>query len=191
MAIVNPQQLLNYDDYVALGDEQRYEVLDGVAYELSTPSIRHQRIVMELGFAMYGFVKQHRLGELFAVPMDHVMRAERPATIVQPDIAFIARENKHRLTKPNVQGAPDLAVEVLSPSTARRDRMQKLALFARFGVQEVWFIPFDVDRVEVMKLRDDGHYTPPEILEPGLVLRTDLLPGFEIPVADIFPREEE
>ena len=191
MALELSDARLSYDDYAALPDHgQRYQVIDGALVLSPTPQRRHQWISIQLAMIVNAHVRANELGEAFAAPYDVVLVAERPAVIVQPDFLFISRERLDRSTAVNVQGAPDLVVEVLSPSNARLDRTRKAALYAEHGVREYWIIPHDVDRVEVYAPGPDGAFGKPVIYHPGEVVETPLLPGLRLDVAALFPPEE-
>lgn len=185
MAIDLPTQLLSYDDYAAIDDGHRYQVVDGVLVMSPSPSTRHQRLSLDLATTLNSFTKQHRLGQVFMAPFDVVLVYERPATVLQPDILFVAKDNPV-LTPANVRGAPDLAIELLSPSTAKLDMGRKRALYAEHGVKEFWVIPYEFDRIEVRQLGEGGHFAPAVIYEPGSTLTTPLLPGFELDVESLF-----
>ena len=93
---------------------------------------------MALGVLLYTFVKERDLGTVFPAPCDVVLSN---TDVVQPDLLFVSREREHILAGgDNVQGAPDLVVEILSPSTAARDRTLKRSLYARHGVREFWLV---------------------------------------------------
>ncbi|MDB5096509.1 MAG: hypothetical protein JWM80_930 [Cyanobacteria bacterium RYN_339] len=188
MAIDTPYFLSSYEDYAALADAERYEVLDGELVEMSpSPTRRHQYVAQEIFSALRAYGRAHGAGEAYMAPLDVVLHAPRPATVLQPDVLFVTRPHADRLTDANVQGPPDLVVEVLSPGRARVDSIRKLALYARFGVPEVWFVPADANRVDVLTLGESGHYGAPRSYEAGGVLQSSLLPGFQVEVATLFP----
>lgn len=112
-----------------------------------------------------------------------VLLSERD--VVVPDLIVIRDDQQEILTEDNVKGVPALLVEIVSPSTARLDRMRKRDLYARYAVPEYWIVDPDADRVEVYRLRE-GAYGKPEILEPGDELPYGPLPGLQITVADLF-----
>lgn len=187
MAIDTPYFLSSYEDYAALDDDRRYEVLDGELVEMSpSPSRRHQYVTQRIFVALDAHARTGA-GEAYIAPLDVVLQAFRPATVLQPDVLFVKRDHADRLTDANIQGPPDLVVEVLSPSRARVDSVRKLALYARFGVPEVWFVPVDADRVDRLALGENGLYGPPQAFCPGDTLQTPLLAGFTLEIAELFP----
>ena len=108
--------------------------------------------------------------------------------VVEPDLLFVSRERAEVLTEKNVQGAPDLVVEVGSPATRRRDEKTKLQLYERFGVQEYWVVDPDLDAIKVYRLVEGRYQRAAELtLAAHDVLSTPLMPGLELSLADIFP----
>lgn len=186
MAIESPKAPLGYADYAALDDGRRYQLIEGELVLSPSPSPRHQNVVGQLYMLLQAHVLPGRLGKVFFAPLDVVLRADAPGTVLQPDVLFISRDRKDILTEKNVQGAPDLAVEVLSPSNARLDTVRKLGLYARYGVRELWFVSNEFDQLQVMKLGSHGAYGQPSLYKRGDTLTTDLLPGFTLAVDDIF-----
>ena len=99
------------------------------------------------------FVKDRELGEVFFAPTDVVLS---DTDVVQPDILFVSRERAHIITEDNIQDAPDLVIEILSPGTAERDRGFKRALYAQHGVREYWLVGPDSATVTVLALEEEG-----------------------------------
>ena len=186
MATNHPAQPLSYEDYAAIDDDRRYQVLEGELIVSPSPNRRHQRLVVRLTTALATYAEASGAGEVFVAPFDVVLRAERPATVLQPDVLFVAAARAEVVTAANVQGAPDLVVEVLSPSNARLDTVRKYKLYAAFGVREYWMLPLEFDRLEVVRLGDDGTFSRPLLHLPGDVLTSPLLPGFALPIAPLF-----
>lgn len=183
-------RLSSYADYAAIDDGQRYEVLDGeLVLMASAPFLEHQDIVAAIFVALRAYAGQSRAGKAYVAAVDVVLQADTPGTVLQPDVLFIRREHFDRLTPANVQGPPDIVVEVLSPSTARHDTIRKRALYERFGVQEYWIVPLHDERIEVLRL-EDGRYGRPIIFDTESTLTSPLLPGFELAIADVFPADE-
>jgi Uma2 family endonuclease len=108
--------------------------------------------------------------------------------VVEPDALFVATANAPRLRESHVEGAPDLAIEVLSPSSVRIDRVRKLSLFERHGVREYWLANPATDTLEVYRLTDEGRLTLRASLShaAGDVLETPLLAGLRIALSEIF-----
>jgi Uma2 family endonuclease len=177
---------LTYQDYVEIPEDlQRHEILDGEHYVSPSPSMTHQRIAGRLHLKLATFVEAHELGDVFFAPFDVLLS---PHDIAQPDLLFIARANLDILTDLNVQGAPNLVIEILSDSTRRTDETVKLRRYGLLGVEEYWI--FDSRRKAVRVFRrsePDGFDDPREhTAAAGQVLTSPLLPGLEIALGEIF-----
>jgi Uma2 family endonuclease len=127
-------------------------------------------------------VKQHALGRVYAAPFEVKLSGW---SAVQPDLLYVSRAREEAFTERGVEGPPDIVVEVLSPSTRKRDQTRKLALYEKHRVPEYWILDHEHKRMLVYRLRAH-RYDSPEELVPPAVLRTPLLPGLEIPLADLF-----
>jgi Uma2 family endonuclease len=174
---------LTYEDYVLIPEDgQRHEILDGEHYVTPAPFIRHQSISSKLHSRLGPFIEKHRLGELLAAPTDVVLS---PHDVAQPDLLFVSQERAAILTEANVQGAPDLVIEILSNRTRRRDERLKLERYDRFGVLEYWIVDLERRVVKVYR-RDGGRLHLAAEPSAGDILTTPLLPGLEIPLAEIF-----
>jgi Uma2 family endonuclease len=185
MALESFSPVLSYDDYAAIDDGNRYQVIEGELLMTPSPRTRHQRIVLNLGRHLANFAYSIGAGEVFLAPLDVVLKTERPAVVLQPDALFISTERSEIITEANIQGAPDLVVEVLSPSNIRLDTVVKRRLYAQYGVKEYWIVAPDSEHVEVFLLSADATYPKPTLYEPGDRLTSALLPGLEISVADL------
>ena len=122
------------------------------------------------------------MGEVFIAPTDVILSQ---TDVVQPDILFVSKERSYIITDDNIRGAPDLAVEVLSPSTAQRDRTLKRTLYALHGVPEYWQADSDAKNVAVLTLVN-GEYKVAGIYGEGQTLVSPLLPGFTLEIDKIF-----
>lgn len=180
-----------YDDYAAIDDGHRYQVLEGALIVTPSPSFRHQSLVLDLGALLRAHVRENRLGRVAIAPFDVILAEGRPGTILQPDILFVAAHRVQAFTSKGFEGAPDLVVEVLSPSNARLDTVGKLALYAKFGVPEVWFVPFEFERIEVLLRAVDGQYGDPQLYGRGQQLRSEALPGLELAIDTLFADVDE
>ena len=177
---------LTYEDYAGFPDDgRRHEVLDGHHVMSPAPRTAHQRLVLDLAFELHAHVRRHRLGEVYVAPFDVLLSA---TDIVQPDVCFVAAARRRIVTELNCEGAPDLVVEVLSPSTRRRDLVDKRTLYERTGVAEYWAVDPEADVVDVFRLDDAGRYGRPERADARLSdrIETALLPGFALSVSDLF-----
>ena len=184
MATENATPLLSYDDYMAL-PEGRHELIDGVLLDMTSPSHRHQWIQALLLTAFVSHARQQRLGMAYA-NFDVVLRQTPTALICQPDLVFVSRERAGILTAPNIQGVPDLIVEILSPTNARHDSVRKRRIYEEHGVREYWMVLSESDQLEVLRLDETGRFGHPVLFEAGDTLTTPLLPGLSIDVAELF-----
>lgn len=171
-------------DYKALPESEtkRYELLGGELVVVPSPTWRHQEISSRLLYQLQAFVDEHSLGYVVAAPLDVVLSDE---DVVQPDILFISHERASIIREDGVYGAPDLIVEILSPSTAERDRTYKKTLYARHGVREYWVVDPALSTVEVFTQGEKG-FERAALYNPEDVLRSPLLKGLEIPLPKVF-----
>ncbi len=131
--MISLQTKLTYADYLKTSDDERYELLNGELVMTPAPLLYHQHVLLKLLVKMAALVDERNLGDIYFAPTDVALS---DMDVVQPDLLFVSNERNHILTRENIQGAPDLVVEVLSPATAERDRTLKLDLYARHGVHE-------------------------------------------------------
>lgn len=185
MAIHHSPVRLTYDDYVHFPEDgRRHEIIGGIHYVTPAPNIRHQRISIQLAGRLHHFVEQRSLGRVFTAPIDVVLAA---TDIVQPDLVFVATDHLDRLAEANLQGAPDLAVEILSESTRGRDEVTKRHLYAQHGVPEYWVIDPVTESVKVYRLKDGDYRQATELFaEYDARLTSPLFPQFSLPLADLF-----
>src|ERR1019366_2754225 len=129
---------MTYDLYRLLPEDgKRYELIDGELLMTPAPSPKHQRIVRRLGFQLSSYVEANGLGEVFIAPVDVVFEEH---VVVEPDILFVSRERRGMVREEAIHGAPDVVVEILSPSSFYHDLRRKMGLYSQFGVQEYWIV---------------------------------------------------
>ena len=181
---------LTYEDFVLFPDDgKRHELIDGEHFVTPSPNRRHQACLRNLARGLDAFVHERRLGQVFFAPFDVVFTRH---DVVEPDLLFIGTARSNVLTEANVQGAPDLVVEVLSPSSRRQDEVLKRDLYERGGVAEYWLVDPDAETVKVFRLEESepgtSRFGRPLLLtlRDGDALSTPLLPGLEIPLAAVF-----
>ena len=176
---------LTYDDFVLFPDDgKRHELIDGEHHVTPSPNMRHQQISMNLLLLIGNWLEQHRIGRLFHAPFDVVFSKY---DVVEPDLLYVSNERASILTAPNVQGAPDLVIEIGSPGTRKRDETIKRNLYARSGVKEYWFVDPDIDVIRLYRQGGESFARPVELSrEANDVLTTDLFKGLELPLARIF-----
>ncbi|MEW6238350.1 MAG: Uma2 family endonuclease [Candidatus Omnitrophota bacterium] len=140
-----------YEDYLHFSDDKRYEIIEGEVYMVPSPLTYHQRIALNLSMATNDYVVRNCFGEVFISPLDVVLS---DIDVVQPDIFFISNENLRIITEKNIQGAPDLVVEILSPSSDYKDKVLKSKLYAKYGVKEYWLVDPGAKQIQVFALKD-------------------------------------
>jgi Uma2 family endonuclease len=170
-----------YHDYSALPEGAPYQLIDGELLVSPAPSLFHQRIVMRLALLLGPHIAVGKLGELLAAPVDVILSDE---DTVQPDLVFVSAARKGLLHREGIRGAPDLCIEVVSPSHRALDRDVKRKLYARHGVVECWIVDPESQVIEVFGLQQDPH-KPAATLRSGGRLTSALLPGLSVPVAEI------
>jgi Uma2 family endonuclease len=170
---------LTYEDYCLLpNDGKRYEIMDGELFVTPSPDFRHQIVVTRLTRYLSAHVEDNKLGLVFVAPFDVVFSQ---FDVVEPDILYVSKARSSVLTKKNVQGAPDLVIEVLSESTGKIDRTTKLKLYARFEVLEYWIIDPDNPSAEIYR-RQGGSLELVSRLDSQGSLTSPLLLGFSLPL---------
>jgi Uma2 family endonuclease len=182
----SPGLKLTYDDFVLFPDDgKRHELIDGEHYVTPSPNVRHQQIQGDLFGLIWSYLQAHPIGRLFTARLDVVFSNH---DVVEPDLLYVSNARaSEMLTQPNVKGAPDLVIEIGSPSTRQRDETIKRHLYERFGVTEYWFVDPDIDVIRVYRRSGDTFARPIELSrEAGDVLTTSLLPALELPLARVF-----
>ncbi|HEY0781306.1 MAG TPA: Uma2 family endonuclease [Thermoanaerobaculia bacterium] len=175
---------ITYEELCEIPDVgNRYELFDGEAYMTASPLVPHQLILGQLYVAFLGAARD-RAQVLFA-PMDVVLA---PDTAVQPDLIVI-RNERREIVRDVVRGAPDLVVEILSPSTSYRDRGLKMESYARHGIGEYWIVDGAAREVEIYRLEPGkGAYRLVATCRVGDRATTPLLPALAIPVESLFEK---
>jgi Uma2 family endonuclease len=179
-----PQGQWTYEDYAALPDDgNRYEVLDGVLYMAPSPDRWHQETFGAIFYHLYTAIQLAGLGKVYSGPFDVRLN---PKNTVQSDVLVVFNEHLDRITRRGVVGAPDLAVEIASPSTARIDPSEKLNAYASAGVPEYWIVNPGSCTVEVFVLKQDT-YSSSGIYYGSAMLPSRIIPGLNVRVEQFFP----
>lgn len=182
--MVNTNIKFTYADYRSIPESEtrRYELLEGALVMVPSPGERHQSISGNLEFILQGFVRVSGLGRVYHAPFDVVLSNEE---VVQPDILFVSKERSHIITPENIQGAPDLVIEIISPATAERDRSYKRTIYARHGIREYWLVDPENEAVEVLGLGEKG-FNPVGTYKGKETLKSPLLPELAIDLSEVF-----
>jgi Uma2 family endonuclease len=177
---------LTYDDFVLFPDDgMRHELIDGEHYVTPSPNRKHQKVSGNLHLLIAGWLEEHPIGQIYYAPFDVVFSR---FDVVEPDLLYMSNERAAEvLTHANVQGAPEIVIEIGSPGTRNRDQTIKRHLYERTGVSEYWIVDPELDVVRVYRRGSDGFDRPLEWrTESGDVLTTPLLAGLVLPLTRIF-----
>jgi Uma2 family endonuclease len=187
----NGKQTFTYGDYLTWPDDERWELIDGVPYDMTpAPGRKHQEILGNLNDAMRNFLKGGACHVYFA-PFDVRLPKkdeadEKVKTVVQPDLVVVCDEKKR--DDKGCRGAPDLAVEILSPSTSSKDQVKKLNLYEKHGVREFWIIDPN-GTVMIFFLQKNGRYGRPETYARDGKATSKIFPEMAIDLNTVFPAE--
>ncbi|MCY4659647.1 MAG: Uma2 family endonuclease [Acidobacteria bacterium] len=183
MATIQPVVKLTYEDYLTTPADTRYELLDGDLIMVPAPNLKHQKVQRRLGQRLSQFIEEHDPGEFFYAPCDVFLSN---SNVVQPDLLFVSQEREDLLSDgEKVRGAPDLVVEILSPSTVDKDRGIKRELYSAYGVTEYWLVDPIAETVAIHRQRG-GVLAATHTFGRGQTLRSPLFAGLELRMDDVF-----
>ena len=178
---------LTYEDYAKMPEEPQYkmEILDGCLVKEPSPVVHHQRVSRRLQRALEDyFASRDPRGEVFGAPLDISLSEHN---VVQPDLFYVPGENSKIIEEKRVKGAPALVLEILSPHSRRRDRIQKMGVYARTDVQHYWIVDPDEDTLEAFALADGHYYIAATGVDEQTFEHPDF-PGLSIPLGPIWSR---
>ncbi len=188
MSLPAKQEQYTFADVLAWSEDERVEIIEGKAFMMATPSSRHQEICGELFRQLANFLEGKRC-RVYPAPFGVRLferegdRPEDVGTMVEPDISVVCDRSK--IDRQGCKGAPDLIIEVLSPSTRRHDRLVKLNLYQRAGVREYWIADPDNESVQVFTL-DGGAWKLREDYGREDVAKVNVLEGCFIELDKVF-----
>lgn len=159
-------------------DDKRREIVDGELYVTPSPKFRHQAILTNILGAFLRYLEHHPIGRVIPAPMDVILS---DLDVVEPDLLFVLNEHRD-IFQDWVRGAPDLVVEILSPTTASIDRGPKLKAYARFRVPQCWLVDPDRRSIEIYEFAPEGYRLSRTLGENDSVTST-LLPEFSLAVS--------
>jgi len=183
--VTHRQKIWTYEDYLAFPDDgKRYEIIKGALFVSNAPSYDHQYVCGEIFAEMRNFVKKNHLGVVLAAPFEiHLSKDTRP---VQPDILFIRADRQPVSGTKFFNGAPDLVVEVVSPSSIKTDRHDKFDVYEQYGVTEYWLVEPKARMIEVYILSGGGEYALLGQFVGDEVVESQVLAGIELVAQSLF-----
>jgi Uma2 family endonuclease len=194
-AAMKLDRLYTYRDYLTWPEDERWELIEGIAYQMAAPSRRHQAIVVFLTLRIGNFLGG-RPCKLYVAPFDVLLPEPGEdedgdvSNVVEPDLVVYCDHSK--LTRSGARGAPDLAIEVISPSNTMRSFREKFDLYERSGLREYWIVDPAGEWINRFDLGEDGRFGKPELRDPlfkkGPIAST-ALEGFSIDPAELFAAE--
>lgn len=180
MVVVLSDRVYTVEDYMKLDDGRRYELIGGELIMVPRPRYKYQKIAGRIFMKIESFLEENPIGEVVQ-EVDVCLGDE----VVAPDVLFISRDRLDIIGELNVQGAPDLVIEILSPATASYDKKQKSRLYFKHGVKEYWLVDPDVKFVDVYAA-GEKEWRWMGAFDQEDVLTTAILPGLEISLAEVF-----
>ncbi|MCZ6802229.1 MAG: Uma2 family endonuclease [Nitrospirae bacterium] len=174
-----------YEDYLLFpADGKRHELIDGEHFVTPAPITKHQRISGNLFLSLGTYIQKTTWGQLFTAPTDVVLS---DLDVVQPDLVFLSAARASFVTEKNIQGSPDLVVEILSESSRKTDEIIKRKLYERHQIQEYWIIDPELETVKVYQLFAQGYSRTAELsIENSETLTSPLFPDWHLPLRALF-----
>ena len=172
-----------YADYCTWDDGERWELIDGIPYAMApSPSQLHQSLSMDISNQLYNYLKDKEC-KVFAAPFDVRLNPDTDDDIVvQPDIIVVCDDTK--LDGKSCNGAPEMVIEILSPSTQRHDRVVKLQLYQRYGVEEYWIVDPEEKTVQTHILENNQYYI--NVYTEADEIPVHTLEGLTMKMSDVF-----
>jgi Uma2 family endonuclease len=191
MAILERNEYVKYryKDYMNWSEAERWEIIDGVPYSMSpAPSRKHQKISGELFASMHNYLRGKSC-EVYSAPFDVRLNIndeedEDITNVVQPDISVICDSMK--LDDKGCKGSPDLIMEIVSPSTLKRDLKEKFYLYERAGVREYWIVYPEEKTIVLYRLNESLKYGRPEVYSEEDKIKVGIFESLEINLNEIF-----
>lgn len=189
MPLPKSEQNYSYDDYLNWDENERWEIIDGVPYMQAAPSRMHQEILMELARQISNYLTDKPCKVYpapFCVRLDIEKNNNDIKNVVEPDITVVCDNSK--LDERGCKGAPDMIVEILSPSTGKMDKVIKFNKYEKAGVKEYWILEPDQKIMSAFVLQPNGRYGRPEMYTEEDVIKSSILSDFEIDLKSVFNR---
>ncbi|MBU1105092.1 MAG: Uma2 family endonuclease [Candidatus Riflebacteria bacterium] len=188
-SVIKKKQRYSYADYLSWDDDKRCEIIDGEVFDMTSPSLLHQSILSEL-FKQLVIFFDNKPCKVFVAPLDVLLakntsRSEEVFTVVQPDVMVVCDPKK--LEERGIVGAPELVVEIISPSTSSKDNIIKRRIYEQAGVKEFWLISPIERLIRVNKLGKDGRFEREEIYDDTAQIEIAQFAGLSIDCRRVFP----
>ncbi len=165
-------------------DGRRHELIDGAHYVSPSPRTKHQKVLFKLLIFLGNYTEKYKTGEILPAPMDVVLS---DFDVVEPDLLYVSAARSAIITEKNIQGAPDLVVEILSAGNRRTDEVIKRKLYETHGIPEYWIVDPELEQVRVYRLTDGRYVRIAELSsETSDLLTSDLFPNLTIPLPELF-----
>lgn len=179
------EKLKTYDDYAKMPEGASYQLIAGEIIMSPAPDLLHQDILGAIFYELRQFVHQSKLGKVFVAPTDVYFNEH---DTFQPDILFVSTERKHILKDERIEGAPDLVVEILSPSTGYYDLAKKKDVYEQSGVKEYWIVDPKLKSIEVLTNQNGNFVTLVKAKKIGVVA-SNVLSGFQVDLTSVFEKK--
>lgn len=171
-----------YSDYLQTPEGGKFQLIDGELIEMTSPSLNHQEVLLNLVSEIRGYLVKNKIGKVFVAPLDVYFSEEE---VYQPDILFLLTASFSKMKENKIEGAPDLVIEVLSPSTAYYDLKHKKSVYAKQGVKEYWIVDPMEKSVEIFE-NLDGKFSSLGEFKKSESIQSKLISGLEIHLETIF-----
>lgn len=180
-------KVYTYTDYLSWKFKERVELIKGKIFRMTpAPSTNHQKVSMDISVRLYQFLDKTKC-RIFSAPFDvrlKKLNEKETYTVVQPDIVVICDSSK--LDEKGCVGAPDPIVEILSPSTSKKDLNDKFSLYEENGVQEYWIVELNDEFVLVYDLNEKGKYTGRKPFTKDMSVSSNVIEGFQLDLSELF-----
>lgn len=186
---IKQDQKYSYADYKTWNDDERWEIINGTVYNMSPAPMRVHQVISGVLFRKIGNYLEGKKCQAYAAPFDvrfidyENQTDEEIETVVQPDIVVVCDEKK--LDDYGCKGSPDIVIEILSPSTFKKDKIEKFYLYEKYGVKEYWIVYTGEKIIEVYKLTN-GKYGKPEVYGTDDKIEVKYLDTLVIDLKDFF-----
>lgn len=188
MPIPKENEKYTYADYLTWPEDERWEIIDGIAYAQAAPSWQHQAISSELSTQFVNYLRGKSC-RVFTAPFDLRLpeeneKDEDTKNVLQPDLVVVC--DKKGLKGTGYYGIPELIIEITSPSTSRRDRLLKFNKYEKAGVKEYWIVEPEGKFVSVFTLQGNKRYGRPELYSEKDTINVSIFPDLVIELEPVF-----